>query len=30
MRNDIVHFGANELKYEIRGILKIANKLELK
>ena len=28
MRNDIVHFGANKLKYEIRGILKIANKLE--
>jgi len=28
MRNNIVHIGADELTYEIRGILKIAKKLE--
>ncbi len=28
MRNNIVHFGADKLKYEIRGILKIAYQLE--
>lgn len=28
MRNNIVHIGADELKYEIRAILKIAHKLE--
>lgn len=28
MRNNIVHIGADELKYEIRGIIKIAKRLE--
>ena len=28
MRNDIVHIGADELKYEIRGIIDVAKKLE--
>ena len=28
MRNNIIHIGANELKYEIRGIIKIAKQIE--
>ena len=28
MRNDILHIGAGELNYEIRGIVSVANKLE--
>src|SRR3990167_6475906 len=28
MRNNIIHSGANELTYEIRGIVEIAEKLE--